>query len=350
MRVKEHSRHEEYLPENGGPLMPLSLILALIVAALGALCVVFVPLAIDRPTDGYGRPRVEERLPNQIAADRRRLRLAIALGFAVPVVLLLFSASATIVPARNVGVEVSLGKPVGQLDNGFHMVAPWHRVEKFDAGIQTLEMQGDGDGKDAPCVTVRLGNQTTACIDVIRSQWNIDPNGDVIELYRRYRKFDKIELNVVAGQEMNALVSTFADFDPLAGITGAADAPMRTTDDLAKQALAKTQASVGTGIHVDNLLLRVNYDPTTQGKLNDYAKALAETRIATQNRATAEQKALANKALAAQASVRDPGVQYQNCLNLIADLAAKGQLKDLPATFNCGDPRSGVIVGARGQS
>jgi hypothetical protein len=77
--------------------------------------------------------------------------------------------------------------------------------------------------------------------------------------------------------------------------------------------------------------------------------ALAETRIATQNRATAEQKALANKALATQVSVCDPGVQYQNCLNLIADLAARGQLGQLPPTFNCGDPRSQVIVNGGGR-
>lgn len=313
--------------------MPLSFIAALVLIVLGAL----VLLGMWVASKGEGEP---------LGAGAY---IGVALGFGLLAGLFLFLASATIVPARNVGVEVALGKPVGKLDNGFHMVAPWHRVEKFDAGVQTLEMTGDGNGKDAPCVTVRLQNQTTACIDVIRSQWNIDPNGDVIELYRRYRKFDKIELNVIAGQEMNALVATFATFDPLAGITGASDAPLKSTDDLAKQALRQTQSSVGTGIHVDNLLLRVNYDPTTQGKLNDYAKALAETRIAMQNRQTAEQKALANKALAAQASVRDPGVQYQNCLNLIADLAARGQLAQLPPTFNCGDPRSQVIVNGAGR-
>lgn len=321
--------------------MPISFIVALVVLVLGVLVLLGIWL-MDKA--GARDRRVTGQEP-----VGKAVYIGTAIGFAVVAGFFLVLASATIVPARNVGVEVALGKPVGTLQNGFHMVKPWHRVEKFDAGVQTLQLEGDGKGADAPCVTVRLGNQTTACVDVIRSQWNIDPNGDVIELYRRYRKFDKIELNVVAGQEMNALVATFADFDPLAGINGTTDAPLRTTDDLASQALAKTQAAVGSGIHVDNLLLRVNYDPTTQTQLNNYAKALAETRIATQNRATAEQKALANKALAAQVSVRDPGVQYQNCLNLIADLAARGQLGQLPPTFNCGDPRSQVIVNGAGR-
>lgn len=316
--------------------MPFSFILALILIPVGILSVALAPLIID-PSEANARQ------------DRHRLRLWLTVGFGALTLLLLFTASATIVPARSVGVVVSFGRPSGQLDNGFHMVAPWARVEKFDAGIQTLVMQGEhGEGADAPCVTVRLGNQTTACVDVRRAQWNIDPHGDVVELYRRYRKFDRIEHAVVQGQIMNSLSEVFATFDPLAGISGSQDAPAKTTDDLASEALRKAQSaigqSVGSGIHLDTLLIFVHYDPVTQSKLNSYAQALADTRIATQQRQTADQQALANKALAQQAAVRDPGVQYQNCLNLIKELATKDQLGKLPATFNCGDPRSQVIV------
>jgi regulator of protease activity HflC (stomatin/prohibitin superfamily) len=321
--------------------VPFSFILALITIGLGLLIVPAVAVSLrNAKSDSYGS-RGE---PLYSPAQRRRIVLATAIGFGLLAGFLVFLAAATIVPTRSVGVEVSFGKPIGQLDNGFHLVAPWHKVEKFDTSVQTLVMKGDGQGADNPCVTVRLGNQTTACVDVNRSQWNIDPAGDVVELYRRYKAFERIEQNVVAGQTMNALVGTFADFDPLAGVTGQKDAPTKGTDALAADALKRVQGAVGTGIRVESLLLFVNYDPTTQNKLNDYAKALAETRIAAQSRLTAEEQAKANKALAAQASVRDPGVQYQNCLSLVRDLAARDQLGKLPPTFNCGDPRSQVIV------
>jgi hypothetical protein len=296
--------------------MPLSLILALIVLGAGALAIPFVP---------------------------RHLRIPVGTGLVILIAGLLFSASATLVPTRTVAVEVSLGRPVGTLQNGFTMVAPWHKVEKFDASVQFLIKQGDGQ-----CITVRLGNQTTACVDIIRSQWNIDPNGDIIELYRRYKQFDRIEHTVITGEATHALVDTFSTFDPLGGIatSGKVDTTTKPSiDQLATQARTQMQQSLGTGIKVDSLLLFVHYDTTTQNKLNNYAQALADTRIATQQTLTAEQVALANKALATQASVTNPGVQYQNCLSLVRDLATKDQLKDLPPTFNCGDPRTSIIVG-----
>lgn len=307
--------------------MPISFIFFWIIFGVGVLATLGVAIGA-RGDDNYNG-----------------LLISTILFFGVAGGLALFSASATIVPTRAVGVEVSFGKPVGQLDNGFHLVAPWHRVEKFDTSVQTLVMKGDGRDADNPCVTVRLGNQTTACVDVNRAQWNIDPAGDVIELYRRYKAFDRIEQNVVAGQITNALVNEFADFDPLAGVNGGDTAP-KTGAQLSSEALAKVQAAVGSGIHVDSLLLFTSYDPTTQSKLNDYAKALAETRIAAQGTLTAQQQAKANKALAEQPSVNNGGVQYQNCLQLVRDLAARNQLSQLPPTFNCGDPRSQVIVQA----
>lgn len=277
------------------------------------------------------------------------VRLVALIATLVAVALCLLIASATFIGSRTVGVPVTFGAVAGDtLGEGFHFVAPWQRVERFDASVQTLEMESDGNKKDGPCVTVRLGNQTTACVDVIRLQWNLDPNGDVTELYRKYRKFDKIEPNLVKGQAMSSLVNTFADFNPLAGINDDAKdtAKIPTIEDLQKEATDKM--NVGSGIHIESFLLRVHYDPTTQAKLDDFAKAQAETRIAVQSKQTAIAIAEANAALAKNTSVRDPGVAYANCLQLIRDLASRDKLNQLPPTFNCGDPKSQVIVnGAR---
>jgi hypothetical protein len=314
-------------------LMPLSFIIFIIVFLIG---LVAVPAAVIG-TRG-------EQHSNAVVWGTITV-------FSVLGMLLLFNASATLVPTRSIGVEVSFGRPVGKLDNGFHLVLPWHKVEKFDTRKKTIVMRGDGKDADAGCVNVRLGNQTTACVDVNRAQWNINPDGDIISLYRQFKSFDTIEHAVVMGQITNGLVNTLSDFDPLATVNGG-DAATKSTAQLSTEALTTTQAAidqaVGDGVKLDLLQIFVNYNDVTQQKLNDYAKAIAETRIAQQNGLTAAQNAKANKALTdAGAAYKDPGVQYQNCLNLIRDLATRNQLGQLPATFNCGDPRSQVIVQGR---
>lgn len=270
-------------------------------------------------------------------------------GVLVIAAALLFFDSYTVVPTRTVAVEVSFGKPVTAVSNGWHWVAPWRSVEKFDASVQTLKLRR-GD-KDNPCATVRLANQTTACVDAT-VQWNIDANGDVIDLYKRYRTFDNIESNLVERQLQRALNVVFEAYNPLSALTGqggaTADGPGVSLDDLAAKATGILRSAVGGGVSIDNITIPlVHYDQITQDKLNAYSQALADTQIAAQRKKTADLIKQANDALAASNAVHDPGVQYQNCLNLIADLAAKGQLKDLPPTFNCTQNGSGapVIVG-----
>jgi regulator of protease activity HflC (stomatin/prohibitin superfamily) len=313
--------------------MPVSFIASLVIAILGAIVIGFTA-ALYRG-ENRGDP------------SKGALLTLLTICFGLVYVGLLFSASATVIHTRAVGIEVSFGKPSGTpLQNGFHMVTPWHTVEKFDTSIQTLKLDGSESGDDTPCITVRLSNQTTACVDT-NLQWNIAPKGDVTELYRKYKHFDKIESTLIRNRLVHSVNNAFSVYNPLSGINGA-DQPTLSTDDLAKNASTELAKEVGDGINLDTLTITlVHYDTTTQTKLNSFAQALADTRIATQNTLTAQQVALANKALAAQTSVNNPGVQYQNCLNLVARLAAAGQLKDLPQTFNCGDPRSQVIVNAR---
>lgn len=254
--------------------------------------------------------------------------------------------SATLIPTRSVGVEVEFGKPVASLTNGLHWVAPWASVEKFDASVQTTKLDGSGKEDTTPCVTVRLGNSTQACVDVV-TQWNIDPNGDVIELYRSYHSFEKIESNLVLVQLQHALRDTFGTFDPLAALADANAAKQPSLDELAATTKAAFAGYVGAGITVKSVTVSlVHYDGDTENRLKAYQQALADTRIAQQRKATAQQVADANNILSGTAATTNPGVQYQNCLNLISDLAQKGLLKDLPPTFNCGSgAQTPVIVG-----
>lgn len=244
-------------------------------------------------------------------------------------------ASATVVQTRSVGVITSFGKPIGSLTNGGHMVRPWANVEKFDASVQTMKL--DGTWKKDKCeggVTVRLGNQTTACVDV-SVQWNIDPNGDIIDLYRKYKNFGNIEDNLVKRQLQRAMNTAFADFDPLKTITGDGTATA-SLDMLASKAKTVLVEGVGKGIRVLSVVIPiVHFDAATEGRLREYQQALANTRIAEANKRTAEAVRAANEILAGSSASRDPGVQYQRCLDLMRELAAQGKLGDLPETFTC---------------
>lgn len=290
--------------------------------------------------------------------DRNSDGVAIARGLKVAGVLLvigggfgLFMNSFHIVPARNVGVPTTFGRVGTAADAGWLWVAPWTSVEDVDATVQNLNLDADTQN----CPTVRLANQTTACIDVTL-QWHIDQHGGTAgELWQRYRGTDNkvvehVGRNVVQRELNRALGNAFATYNPLL-ILSDPTSKQPSTDDLSSLALNALRTAVDRGVIIDTLLISpggVHYDEITQQKLNAYAQALADTQIATQQKLTAEQQRLANEKLASSTSTQNAGVQYQNCLNLIKELAAKNQLASLPPTFNCGSAgATPVIVGQK---
>jgi regulator of protease activity HflC (stomatin/prohibitin superfamily) len=280
--------------------------------------------------------------------DISDIRRIAAVGAAVLIALaaiIVFFDSFTIVPPRSVGIVTTFGRANAALDSGFHWVSPWSSVDDVDATVQNVNLDNPN------CVTVRLANQTTACVD-ITLQWSIDQHANANELWQRYRGTNdnvvqNVGHNVVERELQRALNVVFGSYNPLAVLSNPGTTTP-TTASLAAQALALMQANVDPGINVGPLLIAVvHYDATTQSKLNGYAQALADTQIATQQKLTAEQQREANDLLNA-ASSNDPGVEYQNCLNLIARLAASGQLQDLPPTFNCNQGgQTPVIVGSK---
>ena len=361
--------------------MSFGFVLSLIVLALGGLAALVVPKRVARevipaPTERsysdsrrfYGEETETKDKEKLTGVERerrslaRRLRVGILGGTAVLFGLLTLWAS--------------FGRAIDTLDAGPQFIAPWDKVEKFDASTKTLVLrgkrEGDKDDPDGPGVPVRLANQTTATVDVDRQSWNVVPakdGGDVIELYGRYKAFDNIEPNLIKGEMSNALLRTMAGFDPLAVVnSGPSDTvKVKSVDQLAEEARTAMQSSidalVGPGsVKVEKPLINLIYDDTTQGKLNSYAQALADTRIAQQTRATAEQRALANKALTVDPKTgkpletyKDPAVMYQNCLSLVDTLGTRGHLGQLPVgTLQCtipgaggSGPQTSVLVGQR---
>jgi regulator of protease activity HflC (stomatin/prohibitin superfamily) len=290
------------------------------------------------------------RLPGRAAPEPARQRMAspragaalLGLLAALLGLTMLFLDSFTTIGARGVGVQTAFGKVQGKpLGPGWHWVEPWNNVEEFDASVQTLKFYQVEKDDDGDCITVRLANNTIACVDVT-AQWNINHLGDVNGLYLQYKTFDNIHDNLVERQLGSALNEVFGTYDPLAVVAGTNTAnpdpsQVVNTKDLQEKVKQALQADLHDQIQIVSVTIPVvHFDADTESRLKAYQQAKADTRIAEQNKLTAQQQALAAKELAAQSALKDPGVQYQNCLNLIDKLAREGQLGNLPPTFTCG--------------
>lgn len=234
-----------------------------------------------------------------------------------------------VVPTRTTAVETSFGKPVGTLSNGWHWMAPWHDVEEFDASVQTMKLSGDKDDNGDP-IQVRLANAATAQVD-ITVQWQIDPKGDITELYNDYRQFEKIETNVVRRELATALNRAFEKYDPLASLKG--ETSNKTLDDLAREVKGALDEGLPDNIIIRSVQLpKIIFDEAIQAKINQFQAALAETQIAEQQKKTAQATQQANALLAAGGNT-SPGVLYQNCLAMVERLTRDG--KTLPPAFTC---------------
>lgn len=310
-----------------------------------------VPPAPPPGRDDFGCPfrtgDSDARRQKAVSA-KRGAKLAGTLLILIGGLTILFD-SYTIVEARSVAVQTAFGKVQGPpLKSGFHWVAPWHNIEHFDASVQTLKFYKSEKQDDGDCITVRLANNTNACVDVT-TQWAINHQGNVNELYLKYRSFDNIHDNLVKRQLQSALNEVFGSYDPLAVIGSdtdpAKDVPAVNTKQLQDRVRNVFQHDLGGTIVIDSVTIPIiHFDGDTENRLRAYQQAKADTRIAQQQKATALAQAEANKILADQAAVRDSGVQYQNCLNLIRDLAQRDQLKALPPTFTCGSAGTSPIL------
>ncbi len=144
-----------------------------------------------------------------------------AFGLLAVTIILTVWSSLVAVPTRNVGVVTTFGRPHDEtLSNGLHIKAPWDDVWNFDAAVQTDKFTGNEDKDDLKtthtCTTVRIGNQSTACVDN-SIRWQIVPDeADV--LYQDYKDFDNVRDSLVTRQLITALNEAFSTYDPLNNI------------------------------------------------------------------------------------------------------------------------------------
>lgn len=239
--------------------MPALFIIALIVAVLAAAAAVigrFLPKTV-RDSYGESHPR---RWANGTAVTLAALGL----------VLTLFSSAYT-VPTRNVGIETSFNKPTGEVTGaGLQWVAPWHKVEDWDAGRQSFDHKNE-----KTCVQVRIAGLQTACVEVL-IEWSTDPE-KAPEQWASYRREFKFFVDRrVDPNFTGALNDAFGDHDPLANVdpaTGVVKAP--DTKPLAAEVLANISSRIGADVRVHAIVFGfIRYNDQTQKQIEAYQQKI----------------------------------------------------------------------------
>jgi regulator of protease activity HflC (stomatin/prohibitin superfamily) len=269
----------------------------------------------------------------------RYLRLTAVAALALAVVTLILSMF-TVVPTRDIGIVTSFGKPVGNLDNGIHAKLPWEKVRTLDGAIQTdsyLEKNDNG------CTDIRIGNESTACVDnSIRWRIKLDA-GET--LYKDYRDMDNIRKSLVTRELTAALNEVLSDYNPLSQIQDDAKNPANPNlNEFSLQVADRLREQVGDQIQIENVIIPlIHFDKPTQSKINLYQAEVANTRIAQQREQTATAQARANDKLKSSVS-NNPNVLVSQCLDTFSEMVKEGQ--SIPIGFSCwpGGAASSVVV------
>jgi len=259
---------------------------------------------------------------------QRSLTLSAIAAFGLTALLLIFSVF-TVVPTRDIGIVTSFGKPVGNLDNGIHAKLPWEKVKTLDGAIQTdsyLEKNDEG------CTDIRIGNESTACVDN-SIRWRIKlAAGEA--LYKDYRDMDNIRKSLVTRELTAALNEVLSDYNPLSEIQDDGKNPANPNlNEFSRDVAERLREQVGDQIEIENVIIPlIHFDKPTQNKINLYQAEVANTRIATQREQTAIAQARANERLSKSVS-KDPNVLVSQCLDTLNEMVKEGQ--KIPIGFSC---------------
>lgn len=251
----------------------------------------------------------------------RGIAAIVTAAFVVLVLLL----SSTIVSARSVGIETTLGKYTRTLDNGFHWKNPISKVEEFPTTSQYLDSQApitfDGGGSGTQDLTVR---------------WTIRAD-EAGKLWEKYRSFENVRDQLVTPTVKDSVRAVFANYTPVDARSG--DNVRKISEEITND-LAHTLAP--SGINVESISL-------TGTALDDTAQKSLDRVIEAQSNIQRAEADLERAKVDAQAdAARNKNITDENlvsrCLEVTNnwDANKNGQL---PATWNCvSDSSAGVLV------
>lgn len=275
---------------------------------------------------------------------------------AIPLVLALtlgFFVTTAQVDAKNVGVVTQFKRPVGTEDAGWVWKAPWQGVTEIDGTVQTDEYKNDG------CIYVRIGDGSRSCVTTTL-RWRIVPEkADVI--FGDYRSDDptaSFRDAVISTQFKSANQAVLAKYNPVAelevvdGSNAAQAAELSFApdyDQIAADLEDQMDDRLGTDPLAEIVSISVSYvslSDSTQKTIDDFIKAVGETRIAAQAKSTATEQAAANETIQGSLDSNSTGVLQSRCIDAVNTAIEKGYA--LPAGFNCLGSGSAVVVPAAG--
>lgn len=259
------------------------------------------------------------------------------------------------VPTRSVGVPTAFGSVQGSMRPGLHWRLPWTTVNILDETIQTTTFEGAG------CLTVRIGGQQTACLDVTL-QWRVQDSG-AAALFNDYNGKGSANLggvqpstavpggimgtitDAVVIRELEQVVNeVLGDYNPVADVAASATAGNSQFSTFGPVVLRDMQRDLAGRIQVMNAFLPLlRYDPSTQSRLNTIQVQVADTAIAGEEYQTNVAQARANAAIAGQVS---PAQLEYECLQMV-QAAIKAGYTGLPATLSCLGDTTPVTVGGK---
>lgn len=254
---------------------------------------------------------------------------SIAALIAAALLVIVFFLSSTIVSARSVGIETTLGKYTRTLDNGFHWKSPVSKVEEFPTTAQYLDTQ-------AP-ITFAGGGSGTQSLTV---RWTIRAD-EAGTLWEKYRSFENVRDQLVQPTVKDSVRAVFANYSPVDARSG--DNVRKISEQITNDL---THTLAPSGINVDSISLTgTGLDESAQKSLDRVTEAQSniERAKADFERAKIEAKTDQER----NKNVTDENLVLK-CLEITNNWNT-GANGALPATWNCvGGETAGVLVDAKG--
>lgn len=266
-------------------------------------------------------------------------------GIAVALVgaLFLFFGGIRSVPVKSVGVLTSWGHVEGDLTPGFHWEMPWTKANILDETVQTTSWG------NTPCsavkggtgLTVRIGGQQTACLDATIKWQILDKAAPV--LFANYDTSGNVEGTIttsVVQLEFEQVVNqVMGGYNPIQDVSVNGEAGNSQFSTFAPVILRDMRKDIGSEIRVEAVILPyLQYDSSTQSRLNTIQQQYAEAAIAKEQIEVNSLQQQANDAIG-----NPTGQQLASECYTIVNNAMKANYQ-LPATFNCSGSTAGVVV------
>lgn len=241
----------------------------------------------------------------------------------------LLGSSAREVPARSIGVPVTVGHVGQAMSPGIHFwQAPWEKVNILNERIQTTYY----DGKN--CLQVRIGGQQLACWQG-SVQWRVLDNA-ASGLFNSYGNTGNIMTEIrdaVVTRNLQAgLTRTFQDYNPIVDVSHSFTAGNSQFSTFQPKLLAYLHHAIGHRIDLTNLIMKnMIYNNVTQNVLEGIQQQQGKTAQAKESILTNQAQNTANQKLTQQSLT--PGVLIFQCEQLVREAMQTNY--PLPVGFNC---------------